>query len=466
MNFSIVLVFAAVATSLLCAVFSFALARGPGWHALTWFGAVCLASAGLVLATLPEHGIGPRSFVDGGASLSLSAGALQVYFWIRYGAAQIGRPISRVERALSAVLAACAIAGVVPGALARGAAEARPNAWWPGEHWSAPATPLGYVAFLALLAAASVVLAGMVAAHRAGTRYLLGPSFGLGLVLLATVHDALAADRVYEAPSLTEVAVIALMTSVGLGVTMRVVESARSLMASRAALQRAQADLVVRERLAALGELSAVVAHEVRNPLGVIYNAVAMLRRNRLSTEDADAALSVVQEEAERLNRLVGDLLQFARPRAPSLEEVATKQLLESASESAARALSLPLTSVVVEVGEGAEALRCDEALMLQAVGNLVSNALLSEGRTTAARVGARRRGDDIEVTVSDDGAGVPEGDRHRVFEPFFTTRATGTGLGLAIVRKVAREHGGEATLERSPAGGATFVVSIPSPAP
>jgi PAS domain S-box-containing protein len=256
---------------------------------------------------------------------------------------------------------------------------------------------------------------------------------------------------------------VALLSTLGaqLGVA---VDNARlydDLSRSYAELGRAQRQLVQRERLAALGELAAVVAHEVRNPLGVIFNSLGSLRRILRPQGDAALLLEIVGEEADRLNRIVADLLDFARPSEPVIRP---EPLGRVVNDALAAALAKHQEGITVErqVEEGLPPVPVDAGLIRQAVVNLVENAMqaMPGGGRVATRVA--RGPDAVLVEVEDDGPGIPEEIRARIFEPFFTTRATGTGLGLAVVKRIMDLHGGEVALRPGPRGGAIFTLRFP----
>jgi PAS domain S-box-containing protein len=230
---------------------------------------------------------------------------------------------------------------------------------------------------------------------------------------------------------------------------------------SYAELGRAQTQLVQRERLAALGELSAVVAHEVRNPLAVIFNSLGSLQHLLRPSGDARVLLDAIQEEADRLNRIVGDLLDFARPSEPTIVPGLLGAVVEEAL-AAALAHAPPGIEVRRVLDAPLPPVRLDAHLVRQAVVNLVVNALQAMPRGGTLTLRTRADGDAAVVEVSDTGPGVAPGVRARVFEPFFTTKATGTGLGLAVVRRIAEGHGGSVEVESPPEGGARFLLRLP----
>jgi PAS domain S-box-containing protein len=232
-------------------------------------------------------------------------------------------------------------------------------------------------------------------------------------------------------------------------------------------LARTQAELVKRERLAALGELAAVVAHEVRNPLGVIFNSVSSLKRLDPGGE-APMLLEMVGEEADRLNRIVGDLLDFARPHEPALRPEAVPALLQSVREAALAATSAAV-QIALEVPGDLPRVPLDARMLRQALLNLVVNAIqaMPRGGAVTLRAGRGLRGGrpHLRLEVSDTGPGIPAGTAERMFQPFFTTKATGTGLGLAVVKRIVEDHRGEVTVDSREGQGSTFTLWLPEEA-
>jgi signal transduction histidine kinase len=230
---------------------------------------------------------------------------------------------------------------------------------------------------------------------------------------------------------------------------------------SYAELERAQRRIIQGERLAALGEMSAVVAHEVRNPLGVIFNSLGSLRRLVRPTGDAKMLLEIVEEEADRLNRIVGDLLDFARPATPELRREPLERVVEDAL-AAALAPHPPGVEIARELDASLPPVPMDARLVRQAVLNVLVNAV--QAMPEGGRLTVRTRADDDEAVleIEDTGPGIPDEVRARIFEPFFTTKASGTGLGLAVVRRIVEGHGGTVVVCSRPGEGTVFGLRLP----
>ena len=226
------------------------------------------------------------------------------------------------------------------------------------------------------------------------------------------------------------------------------------------------------ERFSALGRLGATVAHEIRNPLtSLSASAQVLLRRYRKSGKIDEEMLADIPVDVERVNRIVTDFLSFSRETALSRAEVCPADLVQAALRRCAPAGAVEGVAVRFEAADKTpERAFADADKLEAALHNLVLNAAHAvgaagrEGGEIRVRTGPGRvRGSPAwRFEVDDDGPGVPEADRSRVFEPYFTSKARGTGLGLAVVRKVAEAHGGEVSCGASERGGALFTVTLP----
>jgi signal transduction histidine kinase len=223
---------------------------------------------------------------------------------------------------------------------------------------------------------------------------------------------------------------------------------------------------VQRERLAAIGELSAVVAHEVRNPLGVLFNSLGAFRK-LLGDDVRDAAstlLQIMEEEAARLNHIVRDLLDFARPTHPTLHRERLDQVLDEAVE-AALGESAQHIEVVREIAD-LPLVPMDARLVRQALLNVATNAV--HAMPDGGRITLRLALDGatgvpmVKVAIEDTGPGIAPEVAARIFEPFFTTRATGTGLGLAVVKRIVDSHHGKVRVDTAQGQGTTFTLWLP----
>jgi signal transduction histidine kinase len=239
----------------------------------------------------------------------------------------------------------------------------------------------------------------------------------------------------------------------------------------RTAEQLAEANLHIQEveeavrrsdRLAALGQLSAGLAHELRNPLGTIKASAEMLARQVSSeNEVAREVAGFISSEVDRTNSLVTRFLQFARPLQVRLETADLAQMLDRAIAAAEREPNN--VAIYKNYDPEIPPFPFDAELMERVIYNLVVNAAQASPAGGAVTVKTRAAGGTVEIAVIDRGQGIDPKNLGSIFNPFFTTKATGVGLGLAIVSKIVDEHGGKIAVESEPGRGSVFRVLLPT---
>ena len=227
--------------------------------------------------------------------------------------------------------------------------------------------------------------------------------------------------------------------------------------------RRLEEEVARSRRLASLGSLAAGVAHEIRNPLSSIKGFATWFReRYRDNPEDRETA-DVMIREVDRLNRVITQLLEFARPltmdRVPASLPAVIRHALEDGRRRGAKKKGIAIETDLAEIGE----IPLDADRMTQVFLNLYLNAIAAMDAGGILRVSLAQQDErTVRVTVADTGIGIPEEDLPRVFDPYFTTRSSGTGLGLAIVQKIVEAHGGEVHLESEPGRGTTAAILLP----
>jgi len=238
-----------------------------------------------------------------------------------------------------------------------------------------------------------------------------------------------------------------------------------------AAEQLADANLHIQEveeaarrsdRLAALGQLSAGLAHELRNPLGTIKASAEMLARQVSSeNEVAREVAGFISSEVDRTNSLVTRFLHFARPLQVRLEKADLAQMLDRAIAAAEREANN--VAIYKNYDPEIPPFPFDAELMERVIYNLVVNAAQASPPGGAVTVKTRAAGGTVEIAVIDRGQGIDPKNIGSIFNPFFTTKASGVGLGLAIVSKIVDEHGGKIAVESEPGRGSVFRVLLPT---
>ncbi len=234
-------------------------------------------------------------------------------------------------------------------------------------------------------------------------------------------------------------------------------EANRNLIEAEAAVRRS-------DRLAALGQLSAGLAHELRNPLGSIKGSANLLARSAARNDTASLPLAkelaeIISVEVDRTNSLVTRFLDFARPLEPRKELADVTEVIE-------RAIKRSGAEVIRDYSTSLPPVPIDPELMEQVFLNLIANAAEASPPGKPVTVSTRESNGQAEVSVVDRGCGIPAGRIDAIFNPFVTTKKTGVGLGLAIVSKIVDGHGGKISVESEPGKGSTFRICLPIATP
>jgi two-component system sensor histidine kinase HydH len=223
----------------------------------------------------------------------------------------------------------------------------------------------------------------------------------------------------------------------------------QNLLAAEAAMRRS-------ERLAALGQLSAGLAHELRNPLGSIKGSADLLARSASQSDPMAKELAeIISAEVDRTNSLVTRFLDFARPLEPRKTPVDVGDVIDRAVNRAHVEVSRDYAPAFPQVA-------IDPELMEQVFLNLVSNAAQASQPGAPITVRTRLVGGQAEISVIDQGCGIPPDKKETIFNPFVTTKQNGVGLGLAIVAKIVDGHGGKIMVESQPGKGSAFRILLP----
>ncbi len=227
---------------------------------------------------------------------------------------------------------------------------------------------------------------------------------------------------------------------------------------------RALTDQLIRaDRLAAMGELTAGVAHEVRNPLGVIRASVQLLEDAKCDEARIHEAAGIIKQEIDRLDRVIKALLDFGRPSTPTLVATDVESVLDDVLLFTTRFATQANVEIERVVQSDLPRVVADPDQLKQVFLNLVTNAVQAMEDTGGhITVSTRSEGEFVQVDVADDGPGIAASDLTKVFDPFYSRRSEGTGLGLTIVHRIVDEHGGHIEVESGHMG-TLFRVSLPA---
>lgn len=220
------------------------------------------------------------------------------------------------------------------------------------------------------------------------------------------------------------------------------------------------------ERLSALGEMSAVVAHEIRNPVAVIKNSAAGLWRRIGDDEQARLLCSIIDEETAGIERIIDDMLAFSSPLEVGGKELEVRDVIDKAVYLVGERSAGRTDVAVHHAEEELEPITADPHRVSHALVNLIANArhATAEGGTVELRTSAIRRNGHphVRIQVIDTGVGIPPEHLEQIFLPFFTTKHDGTGLGLSLAKRIVDAHGGRIAIDSAPGAGTTVTIDLP----
>lgn len=233
-----------------------------------------------------------------------------------------------------------------------------------------------------------------------------------------------------------------------------------SLAAGRRTLKQAYEKMARQETLAEVGKFSLMIAHEVKNPLGIIKSSLEMLKSDMKIPED-NLLMNYAEEEIVRLNTLIESFLMFSRPAKPRFETIDLNQMLEQVIMGFEIQHSTDGVRFNCHVPDTPFEAKVDFDLLSRGIGNIIKNACEANKGKGQVDICVKVDQNAWQVFITDQGNGIGKTDREKIFEPFFTTKATGTGLGLAFADQVIKAHGGSIRVENVEAGGCRFCITL-----
>lgn len=220
--------------------------------------------------------------------------------------------------------------------------------------------------------------------------------------------------------------------------------------------------LIRADRLKSVGEVAAAIVHEIRNPLSAIKGAAQVIEKEIPQDSPRRRFVAVIEEEVDRLNKLVTEFLTFARPRQPEKRPSDINQLIESILTFTSKEATKRGIRLVSQLDDHLPAVEVDAEQIRQVLLNLILNAIHAMPQGGVVEVGSKRVGESVELSVRDYGTGIDPGIRDKIFDPFFTTKPEGTGLGLSVAYGLIKQHEGEIELGDVEGPGSMFIVRLP----
>jgi signal transduction histidine kinase len=226
-------------------------------------------------------------------------------------------------------------------------------------------------------------------------------------------------------------------------------------------LKRTQDKLIQSEKLAALGKLTAGIAHEIRNPLTSIKVLIHSLAKKMTDAETKEKDIGVIEDEIERVNQIINRFLDFARPKEPEFSSVDINQALEQTINLVSGKVKEQNVLLKKELSSLPH-IQADREQMKQVFLNLFLNALQAMPEGGRLRTKTTLKGQSIRIEIQDEGTGIPERIKNKLFEPFFTTKEEGIGLGLSMVKRIIDDHKGSIKVRNSHPQGTVFTINLP----
>lgn len=233
-----------------------------------------------------------------------------------------------------------------------------------------------------------------------------------------------------------------------------------SLAAGRRTLKQAYEKMARQETLAEVGKFSLMIAHEVKNPLGIIKSSLEMLKAD-MNIPGDNMLMNYAEEEIVRLNNLIESFLMFSRPAKPRFEKIDLNQMLEQVIMGFEIQHSTDGLRFNCKIPDTPFEARVDFDLLSRGIGNIIKNACEAGSGKGVVDIHVEMIREKWQVFITDQGPGIKDADKKKIFEPFFTTKTTGTGLGLAFADQVVKAHGGSIRVEDPEAGGCRFCITL-----
>ena len=217
------------------------------------------------------------------------------------------------------------------------------------------------------------------------------------------------------------------------------------------------------KHLSSLGEMTASISHEIRNPLGIIKSSAELLKKKLLKLDPSNPMPGIIVEEASRLNDIITDFLSFARPPQPILRPGHLKPLVEKALQHLANEIQDRQIVINTKFDEGLSAVMMDNDMIYQALLNLLLNAMQAIQSQGLIEITVTVQGEKVKLILQDTGPGIDESILDKIWDPFFTKKEKGTGLGLGIVKQILEVHKGQISITNVLTGGAHVEILLPT---
>ena len=476
-----------LATSLVAlylAITSLRLSRAHGWHAERWTAAISLSAVVYIAVDIPTTLGVSDALINGLNGVQAVAAGTNLAAWLIYSRIAVGRAPSRRVSWFAAILVALAALAVIPGVGFSGRVLLIECPLFGVTYRLAEATSIGSVLYGAYTLTFVGIAVHFALAWRRGVPGMAAYCIAIGIVVVAAVNDLLVLTGLLHTPALLDIVYVVPVGAAVLSLTGRVVRDAavlgdlsaglerqveqrtKELRAALDEVKRAQGQMVQCEKMAAIGQLAAGVAHEINNPLGVILGFAQGMERRVPGEDPLRLPVTSIVREALRCKTLVQELLTFSRTGKKTTEEVGLGAVVRSSLVLLAAQAKRQNVCIVEELSDDRLLVRANKTQLQQVVVNLGTNAFdaMKDGGTLTLRTRVDGQAQ-VVLEVGDTGTGIAPDIQKRIFEPFFTTKdpGQGTGLGLSLVYEIVRQHEGSIEVHSEPGKGTVMSVRLPA---
>jgi signal transduction histidine kinase len=217
------------------------------------------------------------------------------------------------------------------------------------------------------------------------------------------------------------------------------------------------------ERLSSLGEMAASISHEIRNPLGIIRSSAELLKKKVAKFDPSNSIPDIIVEEASRLNGIITDFINFAKPRSPILSPCRIEEVLEKNITFLAPQIREKGYKIQKNYQNSLPEIQADSEMLYQSFLNILINAMQAMPDGGTVEVGVSANDKIVTVNFDDNGSGISEEVLEKIWDPFYTTKEKGSGLGLGIIKNIIESHGGSIQVRNRAEGGARVSVELPA---
>lgn len=295
--------------------------------------------------------------------------------------------------------------------------------------------------------------------ERPGSKLASGPILGVMEIVQDVSKDY---KRIFKLQLLVVLTTTAVMTVLFLILRQIVKNGEEIIMEKNRERLKLREELDRARHLSSIGEMTAIISHEIKNPLGIIRSSAEHLSKKLTEVNKSDTFAKIIIEESGRMNQIINDFLSFAKPGEPLMNPCSINEILKKNIDFLKHELSKKNCSVTLDLDKNIPKTFADENKLYQSFLNIIINSMQAMPLGGEIFIATELKNNEIQIDIRDTGTGIPEEIIKKVKDPFFTTKTDGSGLGLGIVEQTVKNHKGKFIIENSSSGGAKITITLP----